>query len=255
MNIYFRCLSAEILKTRRTLYLLAVIAMPTILALFNFLLHLGIGHEPGYYNPPDGWMSFEHNTFTFWAILVLPSLLVLVCAFIAHLEHDTQQWRRLMCLAIPREPIYLAKTTIVFGLAILSSLILWAENILLGWLISLLAPELGLSLAHFNWGRTLLPFLLICLFASLIGAIQLWFSLRARNFVLSIGLGLALILAGFFLKDISLVRYIFPWSLPALIYSAATLPEFIGGLIYSLVGWAVVTAAGCLDFTRRDILS
>lgn len=255
MTIYFRCLSAEILKTRRTLYLVAVFVMPTILALFNFLLHLGIGHEPGYYGSPDGWVSFEHNTYTFWAILVLPFLLVLVCAFIAHLEHDTQQWRRLMCLAIPREPIYLAKTTIVFGLAILSSLILWAENILLGWLLSILAPELGLSLAHFSSGRTLLPFLLICLFASLTGAIQLWFSMRVRNFVLSVGLGLALILAGFFLKEISVVGFIFPWSLPALVYSARTLPEFIGGLAYSLVGWAAVTTAGCLDFTRRDVLS
>lgn len=255
MNAFFRCLSSEFLKAKRTLYLLAVVAMPTILGLFNFLLLSGIDHNAGYYNRPDGWVRFEHNTITFWAILVLPSLLVLVCAFIMHQEHDTRQWRRLMSLPIPRAPFYLAKMAAVVLMILLSSLILWAENIFWGWLLTLLRPELGLSMTNIKLWEMLIPYLIICAFSLFIAAIHLWFSLRAQNFVLSIGVGLALILAGFFLHEIPIIQLIFPWSLPSLVYKAGSLQTALIGMAYALVGWVVVTAAGCIDFTHRDVLS
>lgn len=255
MNIFLRCLSAEILKTRRTIYMLAVITMPTMLGLFNFLLHVGLDQQTGRYNTPNGWLLFEHNTRTFWAILVLPSLLVLICAFLAHQEHDNRQWRRLMCLPVPKAPIYLAKAAVVIALILLSSLILWAQNILWGWLFAILRPEMGLSLSTFSVLDTLLPFLVICLFAFFIAAIHLWFSLQTQNFVLSIGMGLAFILAGFFLNDIPVMRLVFPWSLPAVVYRATSYQELWTGMAYSLAGWGVVTAVGCLNFTRQDILS
>jgi hypothetical protein len=255
MNVFWRCLSAEVLKTRRTIYLLAVFAMPTMLSLFNFLLHVGLTHTEGYYATADGWMSFAHNTFTFWAILVLPSLVVLISAFVAHQEHDNKQWRRLMCLGVPWAPIYLAKSAVVIGLMLLSTILLWAEDIVWGWLIILLRPELGLSFSTFSPWHMFMPFGLICLYCFFIAAIHQWFSLRANNFVLSIGLGLALILAGFFLHDIDVIRIVFPWSLPATVYQADTLAVLLGGLAYSLAGWAAVTATGCWDFARQDVLS
>jgi hypothetical protein len=255
MSAFMRCLSAEILKTRRTIYLLGVIALPTILTLFNFLLLLGIERDSGYYAKPNGWLSYEHNTITFWAILVLPFLIVLVCAFVAHQEHDTHQWRRLMCLAVPRAPIYLAKLALVMGLCLLSSAILWGENLLFGSLLAILRPELGLPIQAIAPWDMLLPYLAIFSYALLIMAIHFWFSLRANNFVLSIGLGLALILAGFFLNEVDVVRAIFPWSLPALVYKAGSLQAGEVGLAYSLIGCVAVSAAGCLDFARHDVLA
>jgi hypothetical protein len=255
MKTFFRCTAAEFLKSRRTIYLLAVFVMPTILSLFNFLLMFGANHQVGYYDSPTGWVQFGHNTYTFWAFFALPALLVMTSAFLAHIEHDTKQWRRLMALPVPRAPFYMAKMAVVLGLSVVSSLILWVEDILLGLLLSVTRPELGLSMANFTPFRMLYPFLMICVFCLFIAAIHLWFSLRVQNFVLSIGLGLAVILAGFFLSDIPIIGEVFPWSLPTLVYKADTMEALVGGLVYSLVGCLVVTVVGCIDFTRQDILS
>lgn len=255
MKYFLRCLSAEILKTKRTIYLLGVIALPTILSLFNFLLIAGVGGRADYYATGAAWVSYEHNTITFGALFVYPSLIVLVTAFITHQEHDTGSWRRLMCLPVPREALYLAKLCVAAGLVLLGCLLIWLENIVWGWLLSLLRPEMGLVLANITPLDMLVPFLFIFLFALLILGLHFWFAVRVHNFVLSIGLGMALIMMGMFLRELSFFNVAFPWALPVLVYHAPDVATAIGGLIYSGVGFLLVTLAGCWDFVRHDVLS
>jgi hypothetical protein len=254
MKTFFRCYSAEWLKMKRSISLLAALALPTILTLFNFLLILGVS-TPRDYSSPTGWVAFEHNTITFWALLVFPYTIVLLAAFNAHQEHDTHRWRQLMCLPLPKVPLYLAKFAAVTTLSFLSCLTVWLENILLGFLLSFLRPEVGLSLANITLFRMLIPYLFIFLLSLLILAIHFWFSMRVQNFVLSIGLGFALGLVGAFLRDQGIWNFIFPWALPSLVYTVKTVQEIIPGLAYSLVGFVIFTAAGCLSFIRRDVLS
>ncbi|NMB90991.1 MAG: ABC transporter permease subunit [Chloroflexi bacterium] len=254
MNSFFRCVSAEILKSRRTLSLLGVFLLPTMLTLFNFLLLSGIERSEDWYSHPDGWVSFEHNTITFWALLFFPYGLVLVSAFTAHQEHDTKRWRQLMCLPLPKAALYLAKLAIVMLLSLLACLVVWAENIFWGWLFTRVRPDLGLSLETINLWRMLLPYLLIYLYSLLILAFHFWFSTRVHNFALSIGLGFALGLIGLFVHEIDGVRLVFPWALPSIIYARVSVFEGVAGLVYSLAGFAAITYAGCRSFLRRDVL-
>jgi len=254
MNYFIRCISAEILKTRRTIHLLSVIVMPTILTLLNFLLMLSVS-TPDYYRPERGWVDFEHNTITFWALLVFPCVIVLVSAFSAHQEHDTKRWRNLMCLPLPKSALYGGKLAVVMALAFLSCLMVWVENIFWGWLLSLLRPEAGLSLDTLRPGKMLVPFLFIYLFSLLLLAVHYWFSLRVQNFVLSIGAGFVLCLVGAFLHEEAVWRVVFPWSLPALVYTTRDWREVILGLLYSGLGFAGLAWLGCRSFIRRDVLS
>lgn len=255
MRVFLRCLSAELLKTRRTIYLLGVILMPTILSFFNFLLLLGLSEKEGYYAVAQGWVRFEHNTITFWGLLVFPCVIVLVTAFTAHQEHDIAHWRQLMCLPLPKAPLYLAKLALVLGLLLLSCLVLWLENIVWGTLLSLARPEVGLSLARITLWKMLLPYLWEFLFSLLIVAVHFGFSLRVQNFVLSIGLGFALVLAGAFLHEVAFWKIAFPWALPSLAFSAEGWAEGGPGLAYSILGFLLLVYVGCRDFIRRDVLS
>ena len=254
MKYFLHCLSAEVLKTKRTIALMGVIVLPTILTFFNFLLLVGLSQGERYASE-RGWVHFEHNTITFWAMLVFSSVVVLVSAFSAHQEHDPRQWRRLMCLPLPKAPLYLAKLTIVMGLALLSCLLLWVENIGWGWLFSLIRPEMGLSIARITLWDMLVPYLWIFVFALLILALHFWFSMRVQNFVLSIGMGFALTLAGAFLHDVTFWKVAFPWALPSLAFTASAWSEVYVGLLYSGVGFVVISLAGCWEFIRRDVLS
>jgi ABC-2 type transport system permease protein len=255
MTFFLRCLAAEIYKSKRTIALAGIFLLPTILSLFNFFLLIGLNNPAGYYATPNGWLQFEHNTITFWALLVFPYGLVLVSAFSAHQEHDIHHWRQTMCLPLPKAPLYLAKLALVMGLSLLSCLVLWVENIGWGWLFSRLRPELGLSLARITLGKMLVPYLWIYLFSLLILAIHFWFSMRAENFVLSIGAGFALGLLGAFLHEGGSWSMVFPWSLPPLVYTAESWAQVAAGALYSLVGFAAVAAGGCRSFTRRDVLA
>ncbi len=79
-----RCISAETLKARRTIHLLGVIAMPTVLAVLNLALMITTSRENGYATP-GGWLSFAHNTISFGSMLVLPfDVVVLVALLVAH---------------------------------------------------------------------------------------------------------------------------------------------------------------------------
>lgn len=250
----FRSISAEMLKTRRTLSLLGVIVMPTVLSLLNFLLMLSMSRA-NEYATERGWLSFAHNTISFWGMLVLPCVIVLVAAFSAHHEHDTKRWRTLMCLPLPKSALYLGKLAVVAGLTLLSCLVLWGENIFWGWLLSILRPETGLMMDRLSLFGLLLSFLLIFAYSLLLLAVHFWFSMRVQNFVLTIGLGFFLSLLGAFLHDEAIVRVLFPWCLPSLARSTGSWQEGVIGLMYSLVGFVLITALGCHSFTRRDVLS
>jgi hypothetical protein len=249
----FRCISAEILKTRRTIYLLGVIVMPSILSLLNFLLMLGTSREHEYATQ-GGWLSFSHNTISFWSMLVLPCVIVLVSAFSAHQEHDTKRWRILMCLPLPKSAIYLGKLAVIGGLTLLSCVLLWVENICWGWLLSILRPETGLSLMRLNLFGLLLPFVLIFLFSLILISIHFWFSMRVQNFVLTVGIGFFLSLVGAFLHDEAIWRVVFPWCLPSLVRSANSLQEGMAGLLYSLSGFALLAYLGSRNFQQHDVL-
>ncbi len=252
--LIFRCISAEILKTRRTICLLGIIVMPSILSLLNFLLMLGTSQEQEYATE-GGWLSFSHNTISFWSLLVLPCVIVLVSAFSAHQEHDTKHWRILMCLPVSKSAIYMGKLTMIVSLTLLSCVLLWVENIFWGCLLSILRPETGLSLARLNLFGLLLPFVLIFLFSLLLIAIHFWFSMRVQNFVLTVGIGFFLSLVGAFLHDEPIWQIIFPWSLPSLVRSASSWQEGMIGLLYSFLGFILLAYLGSRNFLRRDVLS
>lgn len=254
MSYFFRCLSIEALKTKRTVYLAGVVLLPLALGFLNFLLLTGAAMNYNYAQP-GGWVHFEHNTITFWSLLVFPAVLILLTAFIAHQEHDAKHWRQLMCLALPKTALVLAKEVMVIGLALLSCLTLWVGNIVWGWLFSLLRPELGLSIQRIALADMLAPYLWILAFSMVILAFHFWLSMHVQNFVLSIGCGFALSLAGAFTHKIAIWKMIFPWALPSLVYTATSWPEVYTGLLYSGVGFLLITAAGCWSFLRRDVVN
>ena len=249
-----RCISAETLKARRTIQLLGVIAMPTVLAVLNLALMITASRE-NEYATPGGWLSFAHNTISFGSMLVLPCVVVLATAFSAHQEHDSGRWRTLMCLPVPKSSLYLGKLAVVSGLCLLSCLILFAENILLGGLLSILRPETGLSLARLDVLGLLLPFLLCFVYSLLLVAVHSWLSWRVQNLVATLGAGFFLPLIGTFLHDEPIWRMVVPWSLPSLVHAASGWQEGLVGLLYSVAGFATVSYLSCRSFVRRDVLA
>lgn len=254
IRLYFRCLSAEILKSKRTLYLAACTLLPLLLAVFNLLLHLGIRPTNYGSDPGDAWLSFFHNTFSLGALLLFPSVSILSSTFIAHQEHDHHHWRKLLCLPVPRGVVYLSKLTITLGLGLLACLVMFCADLVLGVLYAQMSPASGLQIASIPVARMLALFLIIFVLGLLMTTIQLEISLRVKNFVISIGVGLALLLAGMYFAEVDVLCYLYPWSLQALIYKSDQIWMVIVGAAISLGGTLLLANLRLYKFAHEDVL-
>jgi hypothetical protein len=249
MNYLLRAISAEFLKLNRTLALAMIIIAPGTVAGLALLVMLRIVPQ----NPEiEIWHSIIQNALTLWGSLTLPLFITLETALLAGLEHNSNGWKHLGALPVPRWSVYLAKYLMilaVIGASIVSLLILL---IAAGLILPVLLPYLTVNYGTMDWGQTLAHLAAMYLASWLLIAIHTWVSIRWHSFTVAVGVGMAATAANFFIVQSDLAP-IYPWSMPVLATGMGlgdNLPLILG---LSIVGSMVVTIFGIVEVGRRDI--
>src|SRR5689334_13780206 len=103
MPALFRALSAEVLKTKRTLALLVALALPMVVILMNMVIFL---RTRSFEEGSNAWTYFVGNNLVIWGLLMLTLYITLETALLAGLEHNQQGWKHLAALPIPRTAVY-----------------------------------------------------------------------------------------------------------------------------------------------------
>jgi len=91
MTYIFRAISAEWLKSKRTLMMVLVILAPLAMG----FLELGIGFQYGkrmYKVDGDSWMTLFDNISMMWVLLLLPLFITLEMGLLGALEHNNKTW-------------------------------------------------------------------------------------------------------------------------------------------------------------------
>jgi hypothetical protein len=242
-----RALSAETLKLKRTLAVWMVLIAPSVVVALNFVMLLDRGAQ--YLTEADSaWLSVAQNVLLFWALLMLPLFITLETALLGSVDHNSQQWKHLYALPIPRWAIYTAKSIIALILIGASTLVLWGETIAAGLLLRALKPEIALGLPV-PAGELLQPMLLTFLIAWCIIAVHLFVALRWQSFTFAIGFGIATAVINFMVIQSDKWSKFFPWAWPgyAIIKEGADfLPlalalGLIGGISLGLIGMWIVS--------------
>lgn len=248
--ILARVLSAELLKLRRTLAFWMVFLAPLVVLLLSFLMF----HQRSAYFAKSGrplWESLQRNSFTVWAILMLPLYIALQSSLLAAIEHAEDRWRNLLALPAPRPALYAAKLAIPCVMVFLSSALLNFGALASGLLLPRLKPEL-LFPAPLPWGRAWDYTAFTFVSALFVVAVQHWVSLRFPSFAASAGFGICATVTGFVLINSQKYGPWWPWCLPAQLMAAK--PEAAThALWYSALGALAAALAGGLDFCRRDV--
>jgi ABC-2 type transport system permease protein len=196
-------------------------------------LSLTVAKEP----PPWDYL-FQRFALPMWAVFLFPMSIALLTAAVAQIEYRSHAWDHLFALPIPRPRLFAAKTIVVVTAAI--------GMTLLAMLLTALGGVVGGALTgHFPQGEIAISTLAykIALFltgSTLALALQLWVSLRFRNFVVPLAIGVIGTLVGLsvFVTGIDRATW-FPWVLPLKLLSAPQpLPLALLGL---LAGLLVVT--------------
>lgn len=249
MTDLYRCLSAEILKLKRTLALWMTIIAPGIVVFLQVLVILK--RSSMLEKSSDPWASFSGNIGGLWAVLMLPLFITLEAALVSNLEHSERQWKQLLALPVPRWSIYLSKFLVVQGLVILSSIALFAMTIGGALMLGVLIPKVGLH-TPLPWANLLILHSKILFTAVFVVAIHHWVSLRWQNFTVAVSFGISAVVISFIMINSQIYGLLYPWSIPGRVISAPA--ETVRQLLaISLAGATAALVAGAWDFSRQEI--
>jgi hypothetical protein len=248
MRDLYRVLAAEGLKLKRTLALRLAICGPMTIVLLVFGMYAQRGEKMGDEHPLTG---FAQLILTIWTIIMFPLYAALVAALVAAIEHHSETWKHLLALPVDRVTIFAAKWITGEGLLLLSALVLSAGVSVAAEILRLMKPA---------WSSSPLPSIFIlrgallsfCA-AGLLFSIQMWISLRWRNFLPGLVVAVVALVLMFIAipRGVALFGSLFPWSLPAMAMAPVNpyRPIAVG---LGILGGAVVSTVACCDLSRRE---
>ena len=248
-------LRSEILKTKRTAsyYLtIAAAAFGPLMTLLDIMLDEGI---------PQGARNTFFNKlfvekFQMTGLLALPVFMILVCTLLPQVEYKNNTWKQVLTAPKTRLDIFLSKF-INIQLLVLAFLVI---NFVFTWLVALVVhiKSPGLDLLNQPLNGIDIAMLRVNSYVVLLGlcAIQYWLGLRFKNFIVPIGIGVALYFAGTILVmqlQQSQVLYL-PYTM-FLYNGMQEYAPFVSGMNwYSLAYTAGFLVIGFLSFRKRRMV-
>lgn len=185
----------EIIKTKRTAsFWLSVAGAAFIPAIF-FIMCVFV--EDGIVNDfiAKPWETFFHHGWQFLCAFLLPMYIILICALIPQIEYKSNTWKQVFASPQSTGQIFFSKFLTVHLMILLCYFLFNSLMILSGVSINLIIPGYTFLKHEIDWvslmqmnGRTYISILGI-------SAIQFWLSLRFKNFIAPMGIGLALLVA------------------------------------------------------------
>ncbi len=247
-----RAVSAETLKLKRTLAVWMVLIAPSVIVALNFVMLLDRG-DRFLMQADTAWQALAQNILLLWVLLMLPLFITLETALLGGVDHNSQQWKHLYALPIPRWAVCAAKSLVAVALIGSSTLVLWSETIAAGLLLRALKPELAIGWPVPAWDL-LQPMLLTFFIAWCIIAVHLFVGLRWQSFTLVIGFGIAAAVINFMVIQSGKWNKFFPWSWPgyAIVKEGADFQPI--ALALGLAGGIIVGLIGMWVVSRREVV-
>jgi len=239
-------LSAESLKIHRTLAVRLAVAAPLLLV--GLLTSAGITSPNAIFRSTDLSAAFARPILTLWTLILLPMIAAIITTLLADLDHREHHWDQLFALPVRRSSIFAAKGLIAVTVIWLASFVLFAAAIAAMAGFKWTSHRLAASAVPVGWMFRLL--IRADVASLLLIAILFWCSLRWRNFVVPLGVGVAGIISAIIMvQSRSVAASLWPWTAPAF---AANLARSTTPLIIPAAVGIIVAVAACSHLARRE---
>lgn len=248
-------LHAELLKTKRTAALYFTLIGAGLVPLI-FLLNAftdGLPDETQSLKDPMNAIfriNAEMNGYG-----IFPLYVILLCTLLSQVEHRNNTWKQVFTSPATKASLFLAKymNTLLLILAFLvaNHLFMWIVAVAIHFIlpdINLLAHPLSATMVLVNATNSFITVLAICTFQFLV-------SLRFKNFLIPVAIGIALWFAGTLLAmeyKAQIVVY-FPHSYALVAFSEKYNP-MLSQVMWTSAGYSVLLLTlGFFDFRRKKI--
>ncbi len=209
---------AEFLKSRRTASFWVAILGAGFIPLIFFLSYVfkpehtikRMGEMPWEMHFMHGWQAF--------AAFLLPMFVILICTQIPQIEYRNNTWKQVLSSPQTIRNIFLSKLIAILRMVLLMLLMFNLFMLLAGAVANWIIPRLNFLEKRVDW-----TFLIRLNFKTLVAllaiiSLQYWLGLRFRNFIVAIGIGLAMLITTMLIMSWEHV-YKFPYAFPFLTFS------------------------------------
>ncbi len=193
---YIQSVRAELIKTRRSAAFWLCLAGGAFVPLIFFLSYMIKPSANAKRLIADPWVIHFGQLWQTFSVFLLPMFIILISSMLVQMEYKNNTWKQVYTAPQSYAGIYFSKLT---GIVMMVTLLFIVFNVLS--FLAAIIPDLvhnrqfGFSRTRFGWLK-FLGFNGRVLIASLgIISIQYWISLRFRNFIIPVGIGLACLIA------------------------------------------------------------
>jgi len=268
-NNFSRVLQTDYLKYRKSLVPWITLFYPFLTVSLITIIYFGMEEVPD-----RPLFDFSRNLLLV-ASFFLPFYLALLITQINFTENRIQGWKILYAQPVPKAFFFLSKISVIFICSLATLMLFLIFSIISAKSLGLYTPGSFISDLSNNFFPAFLKLLVVYLSASLMMAIQFFLSVRFRNFILPMGIGIAaailpiaifitLGIAGIIQGQGGLAKIlrIDPYTLPysfTFDFGALVNPDYLGVIpkfyvIGSVLLAIVVYILTYIDHTRRNTL-
>jgi lantibiotic transport system permease protein len=245
---------SELLKTKRTasfwLSIIGAAFIPTLL----FIILMNDPSAPKNL-AKDPWNTFLSMGWQMLSVFLLPMYIILVSTLVTQIEFKNNTWKQVFASPQPLSNIFFSKFLTIHLMIIFSFLLFNGLMILLPVLANLFNPKYTFLDRSVDWKMLLLLNLKTYISILGISAIQYGLSLRFKNFIAPVGIGLMLVIASIVALNLHwehIDKY--PYAFPILTFDTLKKGSrpFIENHEWNSIGYFIVaTLLGFLDMKMR----
>jgi len=241
---------AEFLKSRRTLAYRAAFIAGSVLPLLYALAYI---IYPKAFMAELGSMPWESHAKGSWQMgaAFFPMYVTVITSLVVQTEYKNNAWKLVYTQPRSYADIFFSKF-VVIQLLIMGSLLLFNISIITsGYIADIFRPQYGFfetppPIAAFARLTARIYIASLC-----ITAIQYWLSLRFKNYITSLGIGIGLTIMAIAILQWDKVVY-FPYAFPILTYfKAMNVKGLASHEWYSLMYTAIALVLGFWNMVRR----
>jgi lantibiotic transport system permease protein len=180
-------IKAEYFKAKGTKLMLIALAVPVFMSICTFLIAKNISPIKTWQAHP--WLSLTDIYISLLSFNIMLISIIGISSLAVQTENKATAWKHLLILPIPKWTVYVCKYLFILLLIALIHVLMVITILLNGWLLGMVRPELGfngaspdLYMITGNMSKVFLSVLCVT-------ALQYWFSLRVKNYMIPIFIG------------------------------------------------------------------
>jgi hypothetical protein len=244
---------AEFLKSRRTAAFWLTVVGAAFVPVVSSIRLLA---RPDHFIPEfkkDPWQLIINDNWQAGAFFLLPMFVILVTSLVVQIEYKNNTWKQVYASPRSMADIFLSRFIVIHTLILFAFILFNVFIIVTVCVVNLLQKGYTFFDSPVPW-KTILTLTAKLYFSVLaITSIQYFLSLRFRNFIIPVGIGLGLLITGFMINKWEQL-YCYPYMYPIIFFW----PDFqkkagfvSNAQIFNTIWFAVILLIAFWDMAAR----